>query len=104
MEVPTDISLIVIGVFILVVALCALVALIVRGEAETTQKPLEILQIPMSAQQLEAVDYSPTDSNPHTSAQDKAVTQNTSGLNSGCSQNKPDTVLPMYLDGSDRPR
>jgi len=36
MEEPTDISLIVIGVFILVVALCELVALAIRDEAATT--------------------------------------------------------------------
>jgi hypothetical protein len=104
MEEPMDISLIVIGVFILVVALCALVALAIRDEAATTPKLQELPLIPISAQQLEAVDCSPTDSNPPTCAQDEAVTQNTSGFNSGRPQKKSPTVLPMYMDGSDGSR
>ena len=101
MEEPTDISLIVIGVFILAVALCALVALVIRDEAATTPKPPELPLIPISAQQLEAVECSPTDSNPPTCAQSKAVAQDTSRFNLGRPQKKSSTMLPMYMDGSD---
>ena len=51
MEEAMDISLIVIGVFILLLAECALIALVVRDEAEATPKPQELPLIPMSAQQ-----------------------------------------------------
>ena len=47
MEEPTDILLIIVGAFILVVALSALVALVISDEAATTPKPTEL---PMSAQ------------------------------------------------------
>ena len=104
MEEPTDISLIVIGVFILAVALCALVALVIRDEAATTPKPPELPLISISAQQSEAVECSPTDSNPPTCAQDEPAEQNTSGFNSGRPQKKSSTVLPMYMDGSDESR
>ena len=68
MEELTDKSLIVVGVFILVVELYELVALVVRDGAVTTPKQTELPVIPMSAQQLEAGTWSPTDSNPPTCA------------------------------------
>ena len=43
-------------------------------------KPTKLLLIPMSAQQLEAGDCSPTDSDPPAYAKDEVMTQNTSGL------------------------
>ena len=101
MEEATDISLIVIGVFILLLAECALIALVVRDEAEATPKPQELPLIPMSAQQREAGDCNSTTTNPPASAQDEAVAHNTSGSTLGCPQKKPPTVLPMYMDGSD---
>lgn len=52
MEELTDKSLIVVGVFILVVELYALVALVVRDEAVTTPKQTELPVIPMSANNL----------------------------------------------------
>ena len=47
MEELTDKSLTVVGVFILVVELYALVALVVRDEAVTTPKQTELPVIPM---------------------------------------------------------